>query len=472
MTTRATDRDLEELLQLIGPLKTPVQVRKIEIAKVNSDGTVSPQCPDFISKEQAYEDIDMLGYLLETGYAGLHYMETCGVSVQSLLDTLRQTVGQSEGQVSVRELESLLARSLEGIKDNHLIFLGHEFHHGPAGHMDAYVSDVLVRSTGRAGEYEVIDSFVDRIPISSVIIDRGGPTRFFKTLSCKGQEHYLVGTLSWSLVDRISIACDDENIEVPVHRIRVADARPSRGPGKCRLDDVDGIPVISAKSFMGSDWQMLEDLRKWGRELREAKAFVLDISNNNGGDSTFPEAFFRSLLGTLDRQFMFAELRSPTMLQAREAMERPKDPYFRVSEWHRRRRLRRYRRHHVKEWIVHKPGPASRRKAGCKCEHVVVVMNSRTVSAAESVIPMARSVPNVVLVGENTAGCNRFGNIIVYCLPNSKIKFQLASSVSLLPGFEEGVGFMPDYWIDSADPVGEVVRWLNNPDTYRFRLSQ
>ena len=47
---------------------------------------------------------------------------------------------------------------------------------------------------------------------------------------------------------------------------------------------------------------------------------------------------------------------------------------------------------------------------------------------------------------------------------------QLASSVSLVPGFEEGVGFMPDYWIDSADPVGEVVRWLNNPDTYRFRL--
>lgn len=46
MTTRATDRDLEELLQLIGPLKTPVQVRRIEIAKVNSDGTVSPQCPD------------------------------------------------------------------------------------------------------------------------------------------------------------------------------------------------------------------------------------------------------------------------------------------------------------------------------------------------------------------------------------------------------------------------------------------
>jgi hypothetical protein len=61
------------------------------------------------------------------------------------------------------------------------------------------------------------------------------------------------------------------------------------------LDDVEGIPVISARSFMGSDWQMLEELRKWGRELRKEKAFVFDISNNNGGDSTFPEAFFRSL---------------------------------------------------------------------------------------------------------------------------------------------------------------------------------
>ena len=285
---------------------------------------------------------------------------TCGVSVQSLSDTLRQAVGQPEGQVSVRELESLLERSLKGIKDNHLVFLGHEFHYPPAGHLGAYVSDVLVRSTGRAGEYEVIASLVDQVPISSVIVDRG--------------------------------------------------------------------------------------------------------------DSTFPEAFFRSLVGTLGRQFLFAELRSPTILHAREAMERPKDLYFRVSEWHRRRRLRRYRRHHVKEWIVHKPCPASRRKAECKCEHVVVVMNSKTVSAAESVIPMARSVPNTVLVGENTQGSNLFGNIIVYCLPHSKIKLQLASSVSLVPGFEEGVGFVPDYWIDSADPVAEVVRWLNSPDTYRFRL--
>jgi hypothetical protein len=166
MTTRATDRDLKELLQLIGPLKTPVQVRKMEIAKVNSDGAVSPQCPDFTSKEQAYEDIDMLGHLLETGYPGLHYMETCGVSVQSLLDTLRQAVGQSEGQVSIRELESLLVKSLKGIEDNHFMVLGHGLHYHLAGHLDAYVSDILVRSTGRVGEYEVIDSLVDQVPIS------------------------------------------------------------------------------------------------------------------------------------------------------------------------------------------------------------------------------------------------------------------------------------------------------------------
>lgn len=48
MVTRAMENDLEELLRLIGPLKTPVEVREIEIARIGPDGTVSPKCPDFI----------------------------------------------------------------------------------------------------------------------------------------------------------------------------------------------------------------------------------------------------------------------------------------------------------------------------------------------------------------------------------------------------------------------------------------
>lgn len=124
----------------------------------------------------------MLGHLLDTGYAGCHHMEACGISVRNLRDTLRQAAYQPDGRVSVRELEQLLVASVKGIKDNHFILLGHELHYRLAGHMGAYVSGILVRSTGRAGEYEVIDSLVDQIPISSVIVDRGNSTRFLKTL--------------------------------------------------------------------------------------------------------------------------------------------------------------------------------------------------------------------------------------------------------------------------------------------------
>ena len=40
----------------------------------------------------------------------------------------------------------------------------------------------------------------------------------------------------------------------------------------------------------------------------------------------------------------------------------------------------------------------------------------------------------------------------------------------LAPDFEEGVGYIPDYWLDSPEPVIEVTAWLNNPDTYQFEL--
>ena len=41
----------------------------------------------------------------------------------------------------------------------------------------------------------------------------------------------------------------------------------------------------------------------------------------------------------------------------------------------------------------------------------------------------------------------------------------------LIPGLEECVGYLPDYWLDTHMPVGEVLRWLDDPDNYQFKYS-
>lgn len=71
---------------------------------------------------------------------------------------------------------------------------------------------------------------------------------------------------------------------------------------------------------------------------------------------------------------------------------------------------------------------------------------------------------NIVLVGENTMGCNTFGNVNAFVLPYSKIICRVPNVINLCGNPEEcveGHGFDPDYWVDSEDVEGEVIKWLS-----------
>ena len=74
------------------------------------------------------------------------------------------------------------------------------------------------------------------------------------------------------------------------------------------------------------------------------------------------------------------------------------------------------------------------------------------------------------MLGENTYGMGMFGNAVKYVLPNSRITLRLCKSLFIMPDFEEGVGFIPDLWVDSADTVNETIEWLKNPKKYQFKL--
>jgi hypothetical protein len=58
-----------------------------------------------------------------------------------------------------------------------------------------------------------------------------------------------------------------------------------------------------------------------------------------------------------------------------------------------------------------------------------------------------------------------------YYLPNSKFVVILPRRFLLIPGLEECVGFLPDYWLDSMEPLKEVLYWLRDPDNYQFKYS-
>ena len=67
-------------------------------------------------------------------------------------------------------------------------------------------------------------------------------------------------------------------------------------------------------------------------------------------------------------------------------------------------------------------------------------------------------VEGAVIVGENTGGVMKVGEMRRYRLPRSQIHLTLGHQSHTDPfgAFREGRGFVPDVWLDGEDPEGDV----------------
>jgi len=93
---------------------------------------------------------------------------------------------------------------------------------------------------------------------------------------------------------------------------------------------------------------------------------------------------------------------------------------------------------------------------------VYVVMNHATASSAEMGVSASYYVKNAVRVGSGSLGCSSFGECVMFQLPNSKMVFHFGHKFFYHEKFEEGKGFLPDFWIDDEKPVTIVEKLLKN----------
>ena len=88
-------------------------------------------------------------------------------------------------------------------------------------------------------------------------------------------------------------------------------------------------------------------------------------------------------------------------------------------------------------------------------------------SACETSVLLARQFPRVLVLGENTEGTMKVGEIRWYRLPASGVWMSAGTLVHHDPrenGFPEGVGYRPDLWVDgpradaSVDALADCLR--------------
>lgn len=383
-----------------------------------------------VSRAQARADLEELRYILDNRYSGKEYWERQGISFSQCYAEIARFI-EVRKRVNVSDFCRAIHKAFDvGIVDNHFCFASPMT--GRLGFSKiyaAYFTELLVEKANNA--YTVIKSGAQNVQAGDKITD---PSCLYPTLAPVGKEYFLVGCRSWEPMRSMPVQVDNTYLAVDVHRCR-ASAIP-RGEDVClHRTQENGIDIVYSNccDYVG---QLTEktDITAIGRAYADTDVLIWDNLSNQGGYSGIPRDFVLGLNGYTCREESCAELVSPV------TKGRPCK----------------------RKWVL--AGAEVREpEKGTYDGTLYFLMNSNTASSGESSVHYAKSLKHAIFIGENTMGCNTFGETASYRLKRSGVVLCVPHKIFLCRNPEdcaEGKGFTPDYWVDSADVRREVVRWI------------
>ena len=384
-----------------------------------------------VTRQQALEDLDELIYLMENRYCGREYWERRGVQFEDCYGQIRDYIEARETMYISDLCRKIHGTFQGGIVDNHLSLAS------PMTGMlrfskqyTAYFADLLVEQQGES--YVVIESGTETVTAGETVSDAGC---LYPTLGPKGRRRFLLGCRSYVPVQDIVISLDNKERRIPVHRCR-ANARTEQDDVCMAWKQVQGVDVLRSNccDYVGGLTRET-DYVAMGQEYRGTEALVLNYLSNEGGYNHITREFIQGLND-------YAHCREYSMKLISPVTEKCDCQ---------------------RKWICLSDGAPYERERGSYKGTVYMLVNSETASAGETAVLYARSLRNLVLIGENTMGCNTFGNVAGYVLKNSHIVCRIPNVINLCENLDEcgeGRGFVPDYWVDSHDVEGQVLKWL------------
>jgi hypothetical protein len=437
--------------------------------------------PDRITKPQALEDIEVLRYLLDNAYSGRFYWQQQGVDFAGGYAALRRHVEEAATpDIDTREFERQIHEAFKGINDPHTAIMGHEVTEFFTRVRQYFASFVVAKEGDR---YLVVQSAVPDVPVGSEYVD--AEANLFPTLAPAGSQQYLVGGMSTTPREQMTVRFRHGVVTVAMHPSRIGNIRYDRFNDIIDVATVRGIPVIRSSSFwVDGKIKDLEDFAEHGKQLRDEPFIVWNLLANDGGITTYPAQFIEHFNGIAQERSWEAHLHSTPIAQAYfpgkngwsswpAAWLDDATPMSEIPE---------YKHAHIEEvrqekvdlianprrfWVVVRE--AGEQAMGDYRGRLVVLSNYRNGSAGNNALAMSKSVPNSVIVGENSNMTYAFANTRMFSLKHSRIKLRLPGRLIIHPENSIERGFLPDFWLDSETPVEEVTKWLLDPAGYQFK---
>lgn len=379
-----------------------------------------------VTREKATEDIDCFFDLLRFCYAGYEYYAD-KVDFAGLKELILRSLPERMTAMDVKNAFYLPLKQY--INDTHFYFLTGDASSFKRAY-GAYFTGITVTET--AAGYMVLEDETGIFSSGYIFTSENIKEYLFETLPAPdGTRRYLVGTLSPEKIESILLY----GVSCTVHRCRTDAAET--GEEQMLETERDGIPVVYHTNYRVDEnaENPFEPFRKSGEKYRDSDVLVWSVLNNYGGSSSYPANFVRGLNDHAVWEVNGSVLKNPLL---DEEVQEP---------------VKTYQTFLGGEKIDHTQATYSGR--------LFVLQNKGVASSGESAVKFAQSVKNVCFVGSATAGCGQFGENRGYRLPNSGVTFHMGYKVFNMDGFEEGKGIAPDYWLDTTDPVGAVVEYIN-----------
>ena len=257
---------------------------------------------------------------------------------------------------------------------------------------------------------------------------------------------------------------DGTEATFPLERMPRAERR---GPAFERIEAP--FAWLRLRTLFTDQRSALDEFVATAETLRDEPVVVLDLRRAGGGSDRFLLRWFRRLTSTPIAYWHTDALASEATLQGALTFWGCVRAFGGADaggqEWL-NARIARARRE--LDEAMHERGPFRDRTREARvldglaprpfAGRLVLVVDRGCSSACETSVLLARQIPGALIVGENTDGTMKVGELRWYRLPESRVWISLGMRVHRDPGegFEESRGFLPDLWLDGTAPDDHV----------------
>ena len=470
-TTQFTARDISELLYQYIHLADDETIDKLQFTGKQPTNLISQRVflRGKVTRDQAIEDVALLfqgfkyGYCLYGYFGGDAVFNAAEASIVTSIDN-----ATTNGAISISALRTNILDRIDFIQDGHAVFAAQPLFRREF----FYFNDTMHLGYDENGYFRIGGD--RKLYLES--IDGAPPEEAVKiSLNAKGELVYIVGVLRADQGRRIRINMTFENEENVIQRTVTLRRKSTLNLLReitYRNDTRDGIPVITNRNTAPSTEKMRESLSRFlndAEPLSHHKAVVLDLRGHAGGQWDPALHWVESFVGgDVQYEQHDASLRSRTSIALHKSFV---EWYQRDNEARRissitsllrqKAELRNFDPETDTVWQL-RDFEDSQIELLPNDTLVFTLIDRNTGSAGEDFVHFLRQIENVIFIGENTKGLIISGSPAWGTLPNSGLSFQIPVDMTITsegPDIE-GVGFLPDLWVDPDRAMDRVFSLL------------